>query len=92
MTRLISVLMDLPAGHPYHLATVAALKHAIDSLGRPIAGQVEIAVMRTDVIDRATDRATDGVVIGPGSPYRDPAKAEEIIRGARETGIPLVGT
>ena len=84
MSRSITVLMDLPESNDSHRYTVAALGHAI-------------AATRTDVtfaVARTDSGATlgDGVVIGPGSPYREPAFAEAAIRTAREKGLPLVGT
>lgn len=83
-TTTITVLIDLPAAHAYHRATVDAIGHAADALG---AG-VSLDVVRTD----ALGPLGHGVVIGPGSPYRDPQAVESVIRAAREQGIPLVGT
>ena len=37
-------------------------------------------------------RLGDGVVIGPGTPYREPHAAERAITAARERGVPLVAT
>ena len=85
------VLIDLPADHPCHRATLAAIDHAADRLSLPADAQV----LRTDVIGpSAADlvRDADAVVIGPGSPYLYPATAIDCIRVAREHGIPLVGT
>ena len=84
MTRSVTVVMDLPTDHEYHRATIDAIDHAV-------------AALRADVVVRleTTDDTTgigDGFVIGPGSPYRDPNAAEEIIRFARERGVPLVAT
>jgi CTP synthase (UTP-ammonia lyase) len=85
----IVVLMDLPAAARYHRATVDALGHAAKGGGR----SVELQVRRTDDagLAAAVDRA-DGLVIGPGSPYRDEASLWEAVRAARERGLPLVGT
>jgi hypothetical protein len=33
-----------------------------------------------------------GIFVGPGSPYRDELAVWRTIAGARERGIPLVGT
>jgi CTP synthase (UTP-ammonia lyase) len=84
MSRAITVLMDLPAEDESHRFTVAALDHAIAALDAPVS----VHVVHTD----AVDTLGDGVVIGPGSPYLDPAAAEQAIQTAREKGLPLVGT
>lgn len=81
------MLIDLPAEARYHGATVEALRHAIEAAG----ADCEIDVVHTDRIGD-TSAIGDGVVIGPGSPYRDPSAAEAVIRQARERGVPLVGT
>ena len=97
-TAVISVLIDvdspLPsrrkgAGRGYGAATIAALDHASQSLGV----QPTVRVVPTDTIDSLVI-ANPGaaVVVGPGSPYRNPEGVLEVIRSARENGIPLVGT
>ena len=82
--------MDLPADHRYHCATLDALRYASADRGIPI----DIRVVPTDTIHDASRIATPGsaVVIGPGSPYRGPEAAHEVVRKAREGNIPLVGT
>ncbi len=87
---VVTVLIDLPADHRYHEATLAALEHASATLGIPI----DVQVVPTDTIRNAAGVATPGsaVVIGPGSPYRDPELAYEVVRKARERNVPLVGT
>ena len=87
---LVSVLMDLPAGHRYHRATLAALDHASAASGIPI----DLRVVPTDTIGASSRIAVPGsaVVIGPGSPYRDQEAAHAVVREARERNIPLVGT
>ena len=84
MSRVITVLMDLPEQDTSFRHTVDALDHAIVAASADVA----VRIVHTDEID-ALGR---GVVIGPGSPYRDAAAAEDVIRTAREKGIPLVGT
>ena len=90
MRPIVSVLIDLPADHPYHRATLAALEHASEHRGIPI----EVQVVPTDTIRDAARIATVGsaVIIGPGSPYRDPEGAHAVVREAREKKVPLVGT
>ena len=90
MRPVVSVLIDLPADHPYHRATLAALEHASEHRGIPI----EVQVVPTDTIRDAARIAIAGsaVIIGPGSPYRDPEAAHAVVREARERNVPLVGT
>ena len=84
MSQLITVVMDLPPTHRFHLATVDALHHAITSAG----ADIRVAVERSAV----EHHIGDGVVIGPGSPYEDPSAVDAVIKQARERGTPLVGT
>ena len=86
----VGVLMDLPPQQAYHAATVAALRHAAEALGL----DANIDVVRTDTLRNRPDVATayTGLVIGPGSPYRDAEAVLDAIRSARERGVPLVGT
>lgn len=79
----VALLIDLPADHRYHVATVDALRHAAGD-------ELDLLVQHTDAGFAIDD--VDGVVIGPGSPYRDEAHVEGVIRAARERGVPLVGT
>jgi CTP synthase (UTP-ammonia lyase) len=89
-TVVVSVLIDSPPDHRYHLATLAALRHAADHRGIPI----EVRVVPTDTIREPSTIASAGsaVIIGPGTPYRDPEAAHAVVREARERNIPLVGT
>ena len=86
MPKILTVVLDSPPTAPYHLATVEALRHAIDHAH----ADIELRVVRTPDIDLAVPG--DAVVIGPGSPYDKPFAAEELIRTAREQGLPLVAT
>ena len=76
--------MDLSEEDASFRYTCDALDHAVAAA----SADVMVRVVHTDAIDALGD----GVVIGPGSPYRDAAAAEDVIRTAREKGIPLVGT
>ena len=76
--------MDLGEADASYRYTVAALQHAIAHRGHPI----DVIVERTDSIGPLGH----GVMIGPGSPYRDPVATESVIERARRLGIPLVGT
>ncbi len=78
----ISYISDLPETHRFHQATLAALRHATSSGTH----DVRIEVVRTDEIGRLGD----AVLVGPGSPYRDPTAVERVIASARERGVPLL--
>jgi CTP synthase (UTP-ammonia lyase) len=84
----VAVLIDLPETQPYFVATLAALEHAA------VASSIDIrpTVIRTDRLDEQALRGVAAVVVGPGSPYREPDAVYGAIRTAREHGIPLVGT
>lgn len=83
------LVIDLDANAPYHRATVDALRHAADAAAEPLDLRVHLSDTLTDVAD---GERYDGVVIGPGSPYRDEVAVWSIVRNARAAGIPLVGT
>ena len=87
---VVTVLIDLPAGHRFHQATLAALDHASEHRRIPI----DVRVVPTDAIRDASAIAAVGsaVIVGPGSPYRDPSAAYEVVREARERNVPVVGT
>ena len=86
---VITVLVDLPPEEDYHVATLAALDHASWSLNMP----VDVRCVSTDRIDsQLVADPGAAVVVGPGSPYRNREAALNVIRSAREMGIPLVGT
>lgn len=79
---VVTVLIDLPAEHRFHQATLAALEHASEHRRIPI----EVRVLPTDAIRDASAIAAAGsvVIIGPGSPYREPESAYEVVSEARE--------
>ncbi|MFN8223138.1 MAG: hypothetical protein U0R50_07860 [Gaiellales bacterium] len=80
----VTVLIDLPAGDPAYAFTLAGLGHALAARGLDVAP----AFTRTDEIGELGR----GVVVAPGSPYRDPAAAEAVIERCRLDGTPLLGT
>ena len=89
MSARIDVVFDVEASTPYYAPTLDAIGHAADALD----ATCEVRVVRTDTIDDGYfDDLPDAVVIGPGTPYRVPAAAEQVIATARARGIPLVGT
>ena len=85
--RLV-LLIDLPADHKYHRASVVALEHA----GAAAGLIAKIDVVRTSELTGNPSDLGDGIVIGPGSPYENPAAANGAIRQARKHGVPLVAT
>jgi CTP synthase (UTP-ammonia lyase) len=85
----VALLSDYPPEAPYRRATIDALHHAADAVGIPL----DLGVHATDSLPFEADLAgVDGVVVGPGSPYRDDQAVWSVIRSARERGVPLVGT
>jgi CTP synthase (UTP-ammonia lyase) len=83
---LVGVIGDLDLRNPTHRFTNEALAHA----------GCEYAWVPTDEIGHQPDPAAldrfDGLLIAPGSPYRDMEGAIAAVRFAREHGVPLVGT
>ncbi len=89
MVYRIDVVFDLSPDHPYHRPTIEAVTDAATAAAIDVA----VTVVNTDAIgERYGANPPDGVVIGPGAPYREPRAAENVIRSAREKGLPLVAT
>src|SRR4249919_1886483 len=80
----VTVLIDLPIDDPAYVFTIEGLGHA---LAARRAG-LELIVARTDELDELGR----GVLVAPGSPYREPAAAERAIERCRLDGTPLLGT
>ncbi|MEO1062040.1 MAG: hypothetical protein AAFZ07_11520 [Actinomycetota bacterium] len=85
----IDVVFDASSGSPYRAPTLRAVTDAAAHLGVHVTVDV---VPTVTVDDRYLAALPDAVVIGPGTPYDAPDRAEEVIRTARERGVPLVGT
>jgi CTP synthase (UTP-ammonia lyase) len=86
---VVNVLIDLPSTAGYRVATLDAIAHADRHLDTGLA----VRVIPTAQID--TKLIADpgaGVVVGPGTPYDNPEAVHDVIRSARERGVPLVGT
>jgi CTP synthase (UTP-ammonia lyase) len=71
-----------------HQKTDAALSHSARLIGTP----VEACWISTAEIDDDRLRHADGLVIAPGSPYRNMEGPLGAIRFAREQGVPLLAT
>jgi CTP synthase (UTP-ammonia lyase) len=79
----IAVIGDYQPENETHTATDAALEHV----------GLEFEWVGTDAVD--PDAVVSGfhaLWIAPASPYRNMEAALEVIRLARERGVPLVGT
>jgi CTP synthase (UTP-ammonia lyase) len=80
----VTVLIDLPIDDPAYVFTIEGLGHALAARDPGL----ELAVTRTDEIGELGR----GVLVAPGSPYRDPAAAEHAVERCRLDGTPLLGT
>jgi len=89
MARTLRIYFDPKPGQPFFEASIAAVDHAADALGVDV--DVEI-VATADITSNLVSRPGDAVFVGPGSPWENPRGVEDVIRTAREQGIPLVGT
>jgi CTP synthase (UTP-ammonia lyase) len=79
----VAVIGDYQPENETHAATDAALGHV----------GLEFEWIGTDAVDpEDAVAAHDGLWIAPASPYRNMEAALEVIRLARERGVPLVGT
>lgn len=79
----VAVVGDYQPKNETHTATDAALGHV----------GAEFDWIGTDALDpEQSVAAYDAVWIAPASPYRNMEAALEVIRLARERGVPLVGT
>ena len=87
--KVVSLLVDLPIDSRNLVASVNAVEHAAAAVGVDIS----VEVVRTDSIDEAfVENPGHGVFMGPGTPFRQPRRAEDVIFSARQRGVPLVGT
>ena len=83
---MIAVVGDFDPRNPTHAATNR-------SLGE-LAGPGSFEWIDTDAVRsrRADVRSARGLLIAPASPYRDMDAVVDVVREAREEGVPLVGT
>lgn len=86
----IGIVGDHDPAQETHVATEDALGHAAVDLGLG----VEPAWVATDEVGDPPDElvAFDGLLIAPGSPYRDPEGALRAIEHARTRDVPLLAT
>src|SRR5262249_52490608 len=71
-----------------HAATDAALAHSSDAIGADIRWQW---VSTSDLGD-SLPAGCRGLLVAPGSPYKDMSNTLRVIRFARERGVPCLGT
>jgi CTP synthase (UTP-ammonia lyase) len=91
-TTRIGIVGDYDPTSPTHAATDAAIAHAAACLSLA----VEARWLPTDALVGSEGHdllaACDGLLIAPGSPYRNMDGVLCAIRYARETDVPLIGT
>lgn len=88
MPAAVAILGEYnPEFHP-HVATDAAIRHSCAVLGCSVDAHW---ISTADVDDRFI-RAHQGVLVAPGSPYKDTARTLQAIRYVREQSLPCLGT
>jgi len=90
MTRIVRILIvgEFDPTFAPHRKTDEALSHSSRLIGSPIEG---CWISTADIASERLCEA-DGLVVAPGSPYRNMEGALAAIRFAREGGIPLLAT
>jgi len=83
----IAVVGDYGAERPTHKATQKALEHAV----QPPLRFEWLATETAAEMDESELASYAGLLISPGSPYRNMDGALKAIRVARERGVPLLG-
>ncbi len=83
---MIGVIGDYNAQNATHIAT----SRALEMLPR----NTSFEWIATDELSGRAGRLdrVDGFLIAPASPYQDTNAVLEVIRSARERGVPLLGT
>lgn len=87
----IAVIADFNPDSKSHVATNEAIQHSARKLGQDVRADW----LHTSTLSESQFAADDqysGIWIGPGSPYADMEGVLQVIRTARENGIPLLGT
>lgn len=86
--RRIAIIGEFDQNFEPHPATTTAIQHAASSLGT----EVDAVWISTAGLELADLSSYGGYWIAPGSPYKDLDRTLAVVRHARETGIPLLGT
>src|SRR5262249_10892526 len=84
----VAVLGEYTATFEPHAATDAALAHSSDAIGADFRWQW---VSTSDLGD-SLPAGCRGLLVAPGSPYKDMPNTLRVIRFARERGVPCLGT
>lgn len=85
---MIAIVGEFNPDFAPHVATNAAIEHSAAVLRMP----AEFRWVSTPDIGETALRASTGLWIAPGSPYRDMVRTLDAIRFARENGVPCLGT
>jgi CTP synthase (UTP-ammonia lyase) len=83
---VIGVVGDFQPQNETHAATNSAFEALVGRAGFKWFGTDEVRSHRAEIA------RLQGLVIAPASPYRDMEAVIDVIRDARERGVPLVGT
>jgi CTP synthase (UTP-ammonia lyase) len=83
---MIGVVGDYNQENPTHRATTEALRAITDQWAFEWISTDQLRARWSEV------ERLSGLLVAPASPYRDMAAVLDVIRHARERGIPLVGT
>ncbi len=82
------VMAEFDPKYVPHALTNDAVLHSSSALGV----KVNLRWVSSNDISSETILSTDGLLVAPGSPYRNLINIVEAIRNARESGIPCLGT
>jgi CTP synthase (UTP-ammonia lyase) len=84
----IALLGEYTPTFPPHAATDTAIRHSCAHLG----ADVHAEWVSTSAIDDTLFERYSGILVAPGSPYKDMERTLGAIRYAREKQIPCLGT
>jgi CTP synthase (UTP-ammonia lyase) len=88
MQTRIAVVGEYDPSNSTHQATTRSLENA----ARGARCDLSLNWLSTEGINLSDLREYDGLLIAPGSPYKDLGTAVATIQWARETKLPLLGT
>lgn len=88
MSASIAIVGEYNPEFEPHAATNTAIAHACSALGQHVGS----AWISTADLDVSVIRRYQGLWIAPGSPYRNLERTLQVIRHARENGVPSLGT
>jgi CTP synthase (UTP-ammonia lyase) len=88
MSASLAIIGEYTPSFEPHAATDSAIAHSCIALGI----QLNSTWISSADLDDSLFRTHQGVLVAPGSPYKDMPRTLEAIRYARENGIPCLGT